>query len=246
MSALKSWSKTHKKWVDQFVIELRLNDVSGAQIGDELTTVFSHCQETGESPEEAFGSSKDYARSLGYQSIPKRGENLEIVMPMLLQAFLLFVFTYSMRAITAEHNFMLNGVVLGCWVGALAVILVMLLVLKPRVLMEKPWTLIIGSMVACGLGVAGAVASRQDLPLVINTPALPVAVSSGVLLLIATAWAVRTNLKNTETDDALVSPLDTKQEQEKAQKMGKWMMVIPALLIPVYVVIDTLFTFWMA
>lgn len=246
MSTLTTWNKAHKKWTDAFVMELRMRDVPGPRIGDELTTVYSHCEETGESPEEAFGSAKEYAASLGYQSTQKRGENLEMMIPMLFQVFLLFVFTYSMRAIAEEHNFMLNGVVLGCWIGTLVVIVVMLLVLKPRVLLEKPWTLILGSLIACGLGVAGAIASRQDLPLVVNIPALPVAVGAGVLLLIATAWAVRISLKASEEDDALTSPLDTAEEHEKAQKTSKWMMIIPALLIPAYAVIDTLFTFWIA
>lgn len=246
MSDLKQWSATHKKWVDAFVIELRLEGVSGATIGDELTTVFSHCEETGEAPEQSFGAPKDYARSLGHPVPEQPGEYVSIVLPMLLQVFILFVFTYSMRAVANAHNFMLNGVVLGCWAGSLVVILAMIFGLRIRTLIEKPWTLILGFILAIGLGVSGAIASQKDLPLIVNVPAMPVAVGSGVLLLVATAWAVRSSYKTAkEDDDALVSPLDSGQEQERAKKSSTMVSVLPALLIPLYAVIDTLISFWM-
>lgn len=244
MDDMKTWSETHKKWVDAFVIELRLQDASGVAIGDELATVYSHCQDTGETPEQAFGAPKEYARSLGYRSHAKRGENLEIIVPMMCQIFALFVFTYSMRAIANDHNFMLNGVVLGCWLGSLLVIFALVFGAKIRVLVEKPWVLIAGSILAAGLGVAGALASQQDLPLIVNTPALPVAVGGGVLLLAATVWAVRTNLKAAQDDDALVGPLDSAEEKARAEKSSRMMLVIPALLIPAYAVIDTVISFW--
>ncbi len=55
-----------KKWAEDVVVELRLRGVSGRDIGDALTHVESYCQDSGESPDEAFGPAADYARSLPF------------------------------------------------------------------------------------------------------------------------------------------------------------------------------------
>lgn len=54
------------RWEQQFVLALRSRDVSGAAIGSALAEVQSHCAETGESPQEAFGPALAYAASLGF------------------------------------------------------------------------------------------------------------------------------------------------------------------------------------
>lgn len=51
-------------WRDRFLLEQRLADRSGEQIGDALATVDAHCAESGESAEEAFGDPAAYSRSL--------------------------------------------------------------------------------------------------------------------------------------------------------------------------------------
>ena len=53
-----------RDWRDRFVVEQRLADRTGAQIGDALATVDAHCAESGESAEEAFGDPTAYSRSL--------------------------------------------------------------------------------------------------------------------------------------------------------------------------------------
>jgi hypothetical protein len=56
------------QWAEDFVIELRLLGIEGARIGDALSEVESHCAESAESAQQAFGSSAEYARSLGLQT----------------------------------------------------------------------------------------------------------------------------------------------------------------------------------
>ncbi len=53
------------RWVDAFVVELRLLEVPGPLIGDHLATVEEHLAETGEDVHEAFGDPRGYARALG-------------------------------------------------------------------------------------------------------------------------------------------------------------------------------------
>ena len=57
-------SSLTKKWRDAFIMELRLRGATGAQIGDELALVESHCLDAGTQAQEAFGDPVDYARSV--------------------------------------------------------------------------------------------------------------------------------------------------------------------------------------
>ncbi|GAA1351817.1 hypothetical protein [Falsarthrobacter nasiphocae] len=54
-------------WEEEFVLELRLDDVTGKAIGDALAVVRSHCEDTGETPYVAFGDPQAYARSLEFR-----------------------------------------------------------------------------------------------------------------------------------------------------------------------------------
>ena len=49
------------QWRDKLVLELRSGDVPGAVIGEILAEVEAHLQESGESPEVAFGDARTYA-----------------------------------------------------------------------------------------------------------------------------------------------------------------------------------------
>lgn len=51
-------------WAEEFVVELRLLGVEGTRIGDALSEVESHCAESTECAQQAFGDPADYARSL--------------------------------------------------------------------------------------------------------------------------------------------------------------------------------------
>ena len=57
--------RMHRRWCDDFILELRLRDVPGARIGDHLAEVESHCIETGTDPKDAFGDAREYAQEVG-------------------------------------------------------------------------------------------------------------------------------------------------------------------------------------
>lgn len=54
----------HRKWFDDFVLELRLRDVPGDAIGDAAATVREFLADSGQAPEDAFGPAREYAASL--------------------------------------------------------------------------------------------------------------------------------------------------------------------------------------
>lgn len=53
-----------EEWAESFLLEQRLLGVEGAHIGAALSEVESHCSESGQSAQLAFGSPVEYARSL--------------------------------------------------------------------------------------------------------------------------------------------------------------------------------------
>lgn len=55
--------RTDEEWVEEFVMALRMREVPGPRIGDLVAEVRSHCAESGESAEEAFGLPRAYAAS---------------------------------------------------------------------------------------------------------------------------------------------------------------------------------------
>ena len=53
-----------QRWAETFIVELRLVDVTGARIGEALSEVESHCGESGQGADQAFGDPVAYARTL--------------------------------------------------------------------------------------------------------------------------------------------------------------------------------------
>lgn len=53
-----------QRWAETFIVELRLVGVTGARIGEALSEVESHCGESGQGADQAFGDPVAYARTL--------------------------------------------------------------------------------------------------------------------------------------------------------------------------------------
>lgn len=68
MSPQPSVSPVDETWAGQFTDEMRLRGASGAEIGDALAVVETHCRESGEKADDAFGRPRAYAASLHPQS----------------------------------------------------------------------------------------------------------------------------------------------------------------------------------
>jgi hypothetical protein len=81
-----------KKWFDQLVMELRVQQVHGSAIGDTIASARELLGDTGQPAEEAFGPARDYAAALELPSAPKHDWVRRALWPSLLGllAFLLF------------------------------------------------------------------------------------------------------------------------------------------------------------
>lgn len=239
MQDLKTWSKTHKKWVDAFVLEMRALDVPGSVIGDQLTTVYTHCQETGETPEAAFGDAENYAHSLGYAPKEDTTSYARLILPSLVTLLAMFVFNYAISALANEHNFMLNWAVAAAW-GVTAVLIASLVFIPFKVLAGNPYVLI-GYAVACSmLGVAGVLFSRFDWKLIVDTPPTPVAVVSGVVMVAVAFMGSRAIL--IEENEPVTSPLDSEEKKQKERRNANRLGVLAAWILPIYSAISAIIT----
>jgi hypothetical protein len=75
-------------WAESFIVELRLIGVPGDRIGAALSEVESHCNESGQNAQQAFGDPIDYANSLQLpmDDQPSARAMLYSVAPILVQA----------------------------------------------------------------------------------------------------------------------------------------------------------------
>ena len=60
-----------RRYCDDLLLALRIEEVPGTRIGEVLTEVRAHLAESGEDPEEAFGAPADYAAALSADAPPE-------------------------------------------------------------------------------------------------------------------------------------------------------------------------------
>ena len=85
-------TSTDKKWFDELVLELRLQQVYGKAIGDTVASARELLADTGQSAEDAFGPAREYASSLELPRAPQYEWMRTALWPAMvgLLAFLLF------------------------------------------------------------------------------------------------------------------------------------------------------------
>lgn len=200
----RPFCKAYRTWCDDFVVELRLMDVSGDVIGERLAEVEAHCAESGETPHEAFGEPNAYAKTVGAES-PKKpaGDVWGTAVLSMIQVLVLLVGTRAAGAWVAGEQLQYNAVQVVCLTVAAAV--VVLLPLALRLIVHRPALVglpYIAGFTALSLGTA--LAGRLNLPVLITTPAAPVTVGMFVITLVL-GWVSYRNLST--SPDPVTSPL---------------------------------------
>jgi hypothetical protein len=89
-----------EEWAESFVVEQRLLGVEGGHIGAALSEVESHCVESGQSAQIAFGTPVEYARSL---QLPVNLENspqavTRSLVPIMVQVLGMYLLNWSFEA----------------------------------------------------------------------------------------------------------------------------------------------------
>ncbi|MCT1357971.1 hypothetical protein [Rothia kristinae] len=130
MSTLKDWTARHREWTDEFVLTLRDSRVAPQRIAAELSTARDRA--AGGDPARVLGPAAGYAWNLGISpGQRRRAELLRGLLPVVLQAMVLFVGVYAVRGWILGAPLRLNLAVLICW-GLLGLVLLGLIALPLR------------------------------------------------------------------------------------------------------------------
>ncbi|WP_043503608.1 hypothetical protein [Georgenia sp. SUBG003] len=189
-------TRQSRTWETDFVVELRLLDVSGRHIGDAVEQVRSHCAESGEDPYEAFGAPADYARSLGLPAQEVRPAGMLLSTAGGLAGMVVATWGFA-SWLDGESLALTLGLAVAT---AVLVLLAPLLLRTLRLVLEHPWTAAGLAGLALAVVVGAPVVLTQTL---VHVPAAAVTVG-GLLLVLGTA--VRDHLHGSY-DDPVVGPV---------------------------------------
>lgn len=224
----------HQKWCDDFVVELRLMGASGDVIGDRLAEVETHCAESGELPQEAFGDAAAYGRSVGAESSKVSGEGVWMSAALSVgQVLALLVGTRAAGAWATGVAVEYNAVQVACLI--LAVVVLVALPLAIRFIIHRP--LLAGLpyfALFMTLVMGAALAQRLDLPALVTAPSSWLTVGLFALI-VALSWLSMRNLSNSRDD--LTSPLavsdDLPAARNTVDKANRSVAVYLAVVFPV-------------
>ena len=230
-------------WAESFVVELRLQGVSGPAIGEALSEVESHCAESGESARDTFGDPVGYARGL-------RLERSEDDTPgalaagiagtvVQLGAMLVTIWAFDDWVkgsdVTVTSGRVLSLVLLG---GAIAGV-VCFSEKALRFVVRHPVLAFLAMMGFCLLSVVALLFGTHEL---VTLPAVPVLAVAGATLLGGAAWQWNRTRRGAD-EDLITSPLGT--PPVGVHRTSRW-AALTYLVIPLYTGLSLALSWWIA
>jgi len=145
---------TDKKWFDELVLELRLQQVYGKAIGDTVASARELLADTGQSAEEAFGPARDYASALELPRAPQYEWMRTALWPAMIGLLAFLLFTQAAAAWAQSEPLLFSPAQLA--LIAAPVVAIALLPLYLAALVRRIWAVV--ALVVFG-GLAGFLAS---------------------------------------------------------------------------------------
>lgn len=221
-------------WATDFVLALRTREVTGAAIGAALREVESHCTESGQSPQDAFGDATAYADSLTH--LPRTtpaGSNRRLARTLAPSAIGLLGMTVTLDAVTAWRSGVPVSVQWGSVIGvAVLVGGVAVLAGWPQLIRRR------GLVVAIGVAtMAGAITAlvQVSAPIAQLPPMAAIGVGAAAVLGQA-LWQDRTVHRDLQ-DDLIADPLDP-----RPTRMPTGGIVATVWLLPIATAVLALFS----
>ena len=219
-----------QQWLDELTLELRLHHVTGAAIGDALATVTEFVQDSGQEPEEAFGSARIYAQQLAAEApkTPREGFRRQVGLSTFGLVFFL-IFSAAVSPWLNAEQLLLGGTQLACF--ALVAVLVLTLPLYLNVLLRHMWALVALPVLGGAAGVLGAVLQpREAIGALFALSPLPVLLVTATLML---AVAVLGTLSDGKAaPDTISNPLQP--APAKATLKSRCLEILPHWFLPFF------------
>ena len=211
-----------KKWFDEFVIELRLRDVTGSAIGDAVASARELLADTGQTAPDAFGSAREYAASLELPREPGGGWASRGLWPSILGLAVFLLFIHAFTAWTLGKAILLSPTQLAF--SAAPVLLAAFLPLYFRAVIRRAWLLIVLVLVGGALGLLAALAAPQtaaDAWLVLD-PIPWLALGAAAMILVSIGNTIGT-LRRGAIDDITEPLADSSARRNRG--VGAFVMV---------------------
>ncbi|AWB87686.1 hypothetical protein [Mycetocola zhujimingii] len=223
-------------WLDQFVLELRLLDVSGADIGDAVATAQEFLADSNQTATDAFGPAREYARSLDLPPVAgARADITRAIMTGIVSLVGFFAVVFAAPAALAG-----DAVEVRLSQLTLVALALVLLSLAPRLFQliarVGTWKLVVAGMLLFGLQVALDLTLRHIV--LFELPGLPVAlVGGGVLLGVALWETIRERGESDPVRAPMEAPVVATGWSRFVSVLPNWILVAAALF---FVAVDAL------
>ncbi|MBG6179446.1 hypothetical protein [Arthrobacter sp. CAN_A1] len=167
-----------RKWLEDFTLELRFRDVPGHLIGDAVSTVETHLEDTGERPLDAFGLPGDYADNLDLPRGRPAGPGAWIGRALAVAA--MTVLPFAVTAIVTGTAVAVTALLLALILLAITALVVIAVNLESIV---RSWAVWHSGLLGMGIALAYAavIGLTPDLVL-LRLPAIPVAAVAAVVV----------------------------------------------------------------
>ena len=226
---------TDKKWFDEFVLELRLQQVYGSAIGDAVASAKELLADTGQSAEDAFGPARDYAAALDLPRAPRFEWVRRALWPAMASLLALLLFTQAAAAWTEAELLIVSPAQLVLL--AAPVIIVAALPLYLAAFLRHVWVIVV-LVVACGLsGLSSSIVApttRADAWLALDP--VPWLIGCSVVM-VALASLQTVQSRRPGSNDEIIDPLaDASADSGRGAQVTGWLAnwIFPVLALAMF------------
>ncbi|MDD9206351.1 hypothetical protein PU560_07700 [Georgenia sp. 10Sc9-8] len=231
------------KWAEDLILELRLREVPGPEIGKVLAEADSHCADSGQSAQDTFGDPVAYARSLDLPAEPSSPASLVgAAAPALAQVLGMLGLLWSFGDLRRGEPLQLTTGYLAT-AGLLLAAVVLLVLFTDRVLravVHRPVVVWCAFMLSTALFVVLALLLDH---VVVSLPA-GWGVAGGTAVLVAgLAWELIARRRGgAAAEDPIRSPFGG--TADGATTSQRWAVAASRLVVPIWTVVVLALMWW--
>lgn len=222
-----------KRWAESFIVELRLQGVSGKNLGAALAEVNSHCAESGESAQQVFGDPVEYAKSLHLPSDPANGPRAMFfrLIPTLVQIIGFMTLIRASPSYIPGDSVVITAGDLGLWGILAAAIVIFAWQVGPltNLVMRRPVVATVGLMAVMIVMLLPIVLWQQP---VAEFSVLSALIFGGTFLIVGTVWEL-VRVRAEAAEEEIARPLDSSAELKRRSRSSRRMHYVRIFIFPV-------------
>ena len=222
-----------RQWAEAFIVELRLQGVSGKTLGAALAEVDSHCAEAEESAQQTFGDPVAYAKSLQPPADDPSNSNRGMFLRLIPTAIQIIGFMTLIRASPSYipgDPVVITGGDFGLFGVLAAAVAIFAWQIRPltNLVMRRPIVATVGLMAVMILMVAPLFWWQDP---VAQFSVLSATIFGVIFLLVGTVWEVARARADT-AEEQIARPLDSSEELRRRRRFGLRLEYLRIFIFP--------------